>query len=165
MTMARPQGPSTEAPSTGSGRLETDGAERRPPPKPMPVQEHKALTDPYWEAARRHELIMQRCKKCANFIHFPREQCPVCFSQDLEWQQVSGNGRVYAYTNVYQAQHPAFQEDAPYTFAIVQLDEGPRMVTNIVGCAPEEVRCDMQVTVEFDDVSPEWTLVKFRPAE
>jgi uncharacterized OB-fold protein len=153
MTMARPQ---TEP---------QDATERRLPPKPMPVQEHKALTDPYWEAARRHELIMQRCKKCGNFIHFPREQCPVCFSQDLEWQQVSGKGRVYAFTNVHQSQHPAFQEDAPYNFAIVQLDEGPRMVTNIVGCAPEDVRCDMQVTVEFDDVSPEWTLVKFRPVE
>ena len=136
--------------------------ERRIPPKPMPVQEHKALTQPFWDAAKRHELIMQRCKKCANYIHFPREQCPVCFSQDLEWTSVSGNGRVYAFTVVHQAAHPAFQEETPYCFAIVQLDEGPRIVTNVVG-NPDDVQCDMRVTVQFDDVNPDWTLVKFRP--
>jgi len=152
MTMTRPQG----GPQEG---------ERRIPPKPMPLQENKGLTDPFWQAAKRHELVIQRCKKCANFIHHPREQCPFCFSQDLEWQQVSGRGRVYAYTVVYQAQHPAFQEEAPYTFAIVQLDEGPRLVTNIVGCPPDAVQCDMRVVVDFDDISPEWTLVKFKPAD
>jgi uncharacterized OB-fold protein len=152
MTMTRPQGGTAE------------GAERKLPPKPMPLQENKALTDPFWQAAKRHELVMQRCKNCANWIHFPREQCPVCFSQELEWAPVSGKGRVYAFTNVYQAQHPAFQEETPYCFAIVQLDEGPRMVTNIVGCAPEDVSCDMPVAVTYDDVSDQWTLVKFKPA-
>ncbi len=141
-----------------------DGAERKLPPKPLPLQENKALTNPFWEAAKRHELVMQRCKACANWIHFPREQCPVCFSQELEWQQVSGKGRVYAFTNVHQAQHPAFQDGTPYCFAIVQLDEGPRMVTNIVDCEPDAVQCDMQVEATYDDVSEEWTLVKFKPA-
>lgn len=151
MTMTRPQG----GPGEGT---------RPAPPRPMPLQENKGLTDPFWEAARRHELLIQRCRHCGNFIHHPREQCPNCFSQDLEWQQVSGKGRVYAFTNVYQAQHPAFQDRTPYCFAIVQLDEGPRMVANIVGCAPEDVRCDMQVTVKFEDVSQDWTLVYFQPA-
>ena len=157
MTMATPQG-------TGAG---TNGSEgRRPaPPKPMPVIEHKALTAPFWEGAKRHELMMQRCRACSNFIFYPREQCPVCFSQDLEWQQVSGRGRVFAYTNVYQPAHPAFNDEAPYCFAVVQLDEGGiRMPTNIVGIAPDDVRVDMRVVVEFDDVSEDWTLVKFRPA-
>ncbi|HLF72435.1 MAG TPA: Zn-ribbon domain-containing OB-fold protein [Dehalococcoidia bacterium] len=139
--------------------------ERRVPPRPMPFPENPALTAPFWEAAKRHELVMQRCKNCTNYIHFPREQCPVCFSQDLEWTQVSGKGRVYAFTNVYQAQHPAFQDGTPYTFAIVQLDEGPRMVTNVVGCKPEDVQCDMRVEATYDDASDEWTLVKFQPAK
>jgi uncharacterized OB-fold protein len=153
MTMTRPQGGGA-----------ADGAERKLPPKPLPLQENKALTDPFWQAAKRHELVMQRCTKCANWIHFPREQCPVCFSQQTEWAPVSGKGRVYAFTNVHQSQHPAFQEDTPYCFAIVQLDEGPRMVTNIVDIAPENVQCDMPVVATYDDVSDDWTLVKFKPA-
>jgi uncharacterized OB-fold protein len=157
MTMATPRGET----STGNG---AEG--RRPaPPKPTPVIENKGLTAPFWEGAKRHALMMQRCRTCSNFIFYPREQCPNCFSQDLEWQQVSGKGRVYAFTNVYQPAHPAFTDEAPYCFAVVQLDEGGiRMPTNIIGCKPEDVRVDMPVIVEFDDVSPEWTLVKFRPA-
>ena len=147
-----------------SGGGAADGAERRLPPKPLPLQENKTLTDPFWQAAKRHELVMQRCTRCGNWIHFPREQCPVCFSQALEWAPVSGKGRVYAFTNVHQAQHPAFQEEAPYCFAIVQLDEGPRMVTSIVECSPDDVQCDMPVVATYDDVSEEWTLVKFKPA-
>jgi hypothetical protein len=124
----------------------------------------KSLTAPFWEGAKRHELVCQRCKSCASWIFYPREQCPVCFSQDLEYAPVSGRGRVYAYTIVYQPADPAFQQDAPYVYAIVQLDEGVRMPTNIVGCAPEDVSVDLPVVVQFDDVTPEWTLVKFRPA-
>jgi uncharacterized OB-fold protein len=153
MTTARPQ--------------EQGTPERRPaPPKPMPLMEHKALTAPFWQGAREHKLMMQRCKSCSNLIFYPREQCPVCFSQDLDWQEVSGRGRVYAYTNVFQPAHPAFNDEEPHCFAIVQLEEGAnvRIPTNIVGIAPDEVRVDMPVVVEFDDVSPDWTLVKFRPA-
>ena len=150
MTMARPQG-------------QADGAERRVPPKPMPVPENKGLSAPFWEGAKRHELVIQRCKQCSNFIHYPREQCPVCFSQDLEFQAVSGKGRVYAFTNVHQSQHPAFQEDAPYCFAIVQLDEGPRLVTNIVGCELDEIHCDIAVQATYHEASPDWTLVYFEP--
>ena len=134
------------------------------PLKPMPRPESRALTAPFWEAAKRHELVCQRCRQCTAWIFYPREQCPACFSTGLEWAPVSGRGRVFAYTIVYQPAHPAFEADAPYTYAIVQLDEGVRMPTNIVGCAVEEVRVDMAVSVVFDDVSPEWTLVKFRPA-
>ena len=133
------------------------------PSKPMPRPELRALTAPFWEAAKRHELVCQRCKQCASWIFYPREQCPTCFSRDLEYAPVSGKGRVFAYTIVYQPAHPAFEHEAPYAYAIVQLDEGVRMPTNIVDCPLEEIRIDMPVTVEFDDVSPEWTLVKFKP--
>lgn len=132
--------------------------------KPLPVPENIELTKPFWEAAKRHELMMQRCKKCADWIFYPREQCPNCFSQDLEFQKVSGRGRVYAYTTVYQPTHPAFVPEAPYVFAIVQLDEGLRVATNIVGIPHEQVKVDMAVEATYEDVSPEWTLVKFKPA-
>ena len=132
--------------------------------KPVPVPENIELTKPFWEAAKRHELMMQRCKKCAEWIFYPREQCPNCFSQDMEFQKVSGRGRVYAYTTVYQPAHPAFNDEAPYVFAIVQLDEGVRVATNIVGIPHEQVKVDMAVEAAYEDVTPEWTLVKFKPA-
>ena len=131
--------------------------------KPLPVPENIELTKPFWEAAKRHELMMQRCKKCADWIFYPREQCPNCLSQDLEFQKVSGRGRVYAYTTVYQPAHPAFVPDSPYVFAVVQLDEGVRVATNIVGIAHEQVKVDMAVEATYEDVTPDWTLVKFKP--
>ena len=139
-------------------------AEQTTRPKPVPRPESVNLTMPYWEAAKRHELVCQRCVACSNWIFYPREQCPVCFSQKLEWAPASGRGRVYTYTIVYQPAHPGFQDKAPYAYAIVQLDEGVRVPTNIVECAPEDVRVDMPVVAVFDDVSVEWTLVKFKPA-
>ena len=134
------------------------------PAKLLPRPESRALTAPFWEATRRHELVIQRCRQCSSWVFHPREQCPVCFSRELAWTPVSGRGRVYAFTVVHQPAHPAFQSETPYTYAVIQLEEGVRMVSNVVGCAPAEVRVDMPVVAVFDDVSPEWTLVKFKPA-
>jgi uncharacterized protein len=136
-----------------------------PRPKPMPRPESVNLTKPYWEAAKRHELVCQRCVACGNWIFYPREQCPTCFSTRLEFAPVSGRGRIYAYTIVNQPADRAFEGDAPYVYAIVQLDEGVRMPTNVIGIAPDDVRVDMAVTVVFDDVSAEWTLPKFTPVK
>lgn len=138
---------------------------RPAPTKPLPRPANKALTKPFWDAAKRHELVMQRCNTCSAWIFYPREQCPNCFSQDLGWAPVSGRGRVYAFTVVHQPGHPAFGADAPYVFATIQLDEGVRMVSNVVGIEPKDVKVDMPVVAAYDEVSPEWTLVKFRPAE
>ncbi len=132
--------------------------------KPMPRPENRSLTAPFWEAAKRHELTCQRCRQCASWIFYPREQCPTCFSTDLEWAPVSGKGRVFAYTIVHQPANAAFEPEVPYAYAIVQLDEGVRMPTNIVECELDSIKVDMPVSVVFDDVSPEWTLVKFKPA-
>jgi hypothetical protein len=82
----------------------------------------------------------------------------------LQWVKVSGKGTVYSFTIAQQATHHAFAEEVPYVIAIVELAEGPHLTTNIVGCKPEEVRVGMPVVVAFDDVTPEQTLVKFRPA-
>ena len=98
--------------SQGSGPGGGGGEARPAPAKPLPRPECRELTAPFWEATRRHELVMQRCQKCAGWIFYPREQCPVCFSQDLAWAPVSGRGRVYAYTVVHQPANPAFQSEA-----------------------------------------------------
>lgn len=138
-------------------------AGREPIAKPMPRPESRRLTAPYWEAAKRHKLVCQRCTQCSNWIFYPREQCPACFSTDLEWAPLTGGGRVFAFTIVNQPAHAAFEPDVPYAYAIVQLDEGLRIPTNIVGCPLDEIQVDMPVSVAFEDVSPDWTLVKFRP--
>ncbi len=128
----------------------------KPLPKPSPTRR------PFWEAARRHELKLQRCTGCRAFIYYPRDRCPHCFSDRLEWERVSGRGKVYSYTVVRRASSRAFA-DAPYVLAIVELAEGPHMTTNIAA-PPERVRVDMPVEVFFDDVTPEHTLIKFKPA-
>ena len=127
----------------------------KPLPKPSPMSE------PFWEAARRHELWLQRCADCGRFVFYPRPQCPNCWSAKLEWKQASGRGKIYSYTVVRRPTHRAFTE--PYVLAIVELEEGARMTTNIEA-APEQVRVGMAVSVLFDDVTPDRTLVKFKPA-
>lgn len=130
--------------------------------KPLPRPTAASL--PFWEAAKRHELQIQRCGSCEAHIFYPREVCPECLSSDLEWMKVSGKGTVYSYTIAQAPTHPAFAEDIPYVIAIVELAEGPHLTTNITGCQPEEVRVGMPVMATFDNVTPEMTLVKFRPA-
>lgn len=132
--------------------------------KPLPRQEEPELTQPFWDAAKRHELLMPRCAFCNRFFWYPRAACPDCLREGWEWTPVSGRARLHTFTIVYQAAHPAFQDDVPYAFSMVQLEEGPRMMTNVVDCDVAEVKIDMPLVVKFDDVTDDWTLVKFRPA-
>lgn len=142
--------------------------------KPLPGMYNSALTRPFWEAVKRHELMLQRCKTCGRWIWFPREMCPYCMSQDLEWARASGKGRLYSFTIVYQPASAAFRDDVPYANITVLLDEGVRMNSGLVGhspipevltqyTVPDDIKVDMPVEAVFDDVTPEWTLVKFRP--
>ncbi len=131
--------------------------------KPLPRPENPTLTKPFWEAAQRHELILPRCKTCSRFHFYPRQECPYCFGKDLEWVAAAGKARVYSFSIVLQPENRSFQEDCPYVHAIVQLQEGVLMPTAIVGCAPEAVAIDMEVDPAYEDVTPEWTLVKWRP--
>ncbi len=139
------------------------GAARPAPTKPVPRPENPEVTKPFWEAAKLGRLVMQRCSLCGNWVFYPRELCPECFLPNLAWAQVSGRGRVYAFTVVHQAA-PAFQSDTPYVLAVIQLDEGIRMLSNVVGCDPQDVRVDMMVEAVFESINPDWTLVKFQPA-
>jgi uncharacterized OB-fold protein len=132
--------------------------------KPLPRPISPELTRPFWEAATRHELVMPRCTICDHLFFYPRSECPRCLSSHLEWMQVSGRGRLHTYTVVYQPANAAFRDDTPYIYAVVQLDEGPRMVSNVVQCDLDAVKVDMPLEAIFDDVTPECTLVKFKPA-
>ncbi len=129
--------------------------------KPLPTPD--AITEEYWKAAKRHELVIQRCKRCGQHIFYPRALCPRCLFFNLEWVKACGRGRVYSYTVVAQASHPGFK-GKPYIYAIVELNEGPHMATNIVDCPIEDCKVDMPVEVVFDDVTKEVTLPKWRRA-
>jgi uncharacterized protein len=129
--------------------------------KPLPVI--NAETKPYWEYCRQHELRMQKCTRCGH-IRFPISiLCPQCHSQDSQWEKLSGKGTIYSYTVYRVAYHPAFKDDIPYMVAIIQLDEGPRMESNIIGCKPEDVKIEMPVEVSFEDITAEVSLPKFKP--
>jgi uncharacterized OB-fold protein len=130
-------------------------------PLPRPTE----VSAPFWQAAKEHRLIVQRCRRCGNLQHYPRPFCLRCAADDLDWQECSGRGTVYAFTIVRQAASAAFAPDVPYVHAVVALDEGPHMTTNIVGCAPETVRVGMRVTAVFEDATAEITLIKFRPTD
>lgn len=132
--------------------------------KPLPRPLDPELTRPFWEAAKRHELVMPRCKTCDQLFFYPRSECPRCLGSDLEWVRVSGRGRLHSFTIINQPANAAFRDDVPYVYALVQLIEGPRMISNLVECDVESVSVDMPVEAVFDDVTPEWTLVKFKPA-
>ena len=132
--------------------------------KPLPSPANAELSKPFWEATKQHELILPHCNACSHTFFYPRETCPNCLSDDLGWVQASGKGRVHTFTIIRQPANAAFHEDIPYIYSMIELEEGPRMITNVVECGVEDVKINMPVTVVFDDVTPDVTLPKFRPA-
>ena len=129
--------------------------------KPLPHPNE--VSQPFWDAAKQHELQIQRCNACGIYIFYPREACSECLAADLIWIPVSGRGRLYSYTIAQAPTHPAFADDVPYVIAIIELEEGPHITTNLVGCPIEDVTIGIPVVAAFEDVSAEMTLVKFRP--
>ena len=131
------------------------------PAKPLPRVDEDSKG--YWEACARHELHVQRCRACGTVRHYPRALCTVCLADDPEWLLSSGRGSVYTYTVTYQNLAPGFRESVPYVLAYVALEEGVRVLTNIVDCPPDAVRIGLPVEVVFDDVSGDLSVPKFRP--
>ena len=129
---------------------------RRPLPEATPE------TKEFWEGTKRGELRIQRCRACGKAYFYPRPLCPHCSSRDVEWFTASGRGTLYSYVINHRPAR-GFEDMAPYVIAVVQLEEGPRMHTNIVECANEDLRIGMPVEVVFEKVDDEITLPKFRP--
>lgn len=130
--------------------------------KPLPSIDEE--TRPWWEALQRHELYVQKCRDCGDLRYHPRAQCTNCLSPRTEWLRCSGRGKVYTFTATYQNPGAGFREALPYIMAWVELDEGVKMLTNLVECRPEEAKIGMPVEVVYEDVTPQVTLAKFRPA-
>ncbi len=129
--------------------------------KPLP--KINADTKEFWNGCKQHLLKIQKCGDCGFVRYPPSFICPRCHSTETEWIVAAGKGSVYSFTVNHVAFHPAFQEDLPYVVAVVQLEEGPHMLTNIVGCDLSEVRCDMPVEVAWEAITGEFSLPKFRP--
>jgi hypothetical protein len=131
--------------------------------KPLPVINEESR--PFWEGCKRGELLLQRCADCGAFVYYPRALCPACHSLRLSWERVSGEGTIYSYTVCHRPAGPAFKDDAPYVVALIDLKEGPRMLSNIVTDEPGAVRIGLPVRVTFDAVTDEVTLPKFALAD
>lgn len=130
--------------------------------KPLPRIEDDD-TAVFWNYCRDQELRMQKCSECGH-IRFPVSMlCPKCHSLDYEWHKMSGKGKIYSYITFRQAYHPAYKNDLPYVVGVIQLEEGPSMESNIIGCAPEDVDINMEVQVNFEKVTDRITLPKFSP--
>ncbi len=118
---------------------------------------------PFWEAVDRHELVLQRCSACERYLQPPRPMCPQCHAMDtLEWVRASGRGEIYSYVNFTtdRMAYPAMK--VPYSVVLVELEEGVRLVSNVVDLEPDEVRIGIPVEVVFEDIDDGLTLYKFK---
>ncbi len=133
---------------------------KKPLPKADPV------TAPYWESLKAHAMKIQRCNDTGKFFFYPRGMSPFTLSGNLSWEAVSGKGVLHAFTIVHANRAPGFAEELPYVVALIELEEGVRMMSNLIDVQadPEHVKIGMPVELVYDDVTNEITLPKFRPA-
>lgn len=129
--------------------------------KPLPVVND--LNRPHWDGARRHEYWIQRCQDCDHRWFPPQSNCSCCWSTNMEWTQSTGRGTVLSFVVYHQGWLPGYREDVPYNVAIVELEEGVRVINNIVGVPNDSVEIGMPVEVTFEDVTPEVTIPRFTP--
>ena len=128
-----------------------------------PLPEPTELSRGFWEAAGRRQLVAQRCSECRRWRHYPQLRCPFCHSKAWNWEPLSGRGTVYTFTITHQAFHAYWQDRVPYAVAIIELEEGIRMVSDFHTEDIELLRIGTRVEVIFED-GPEFTLPRFRIA-
>ncbi len=129
-------------------------------PLPQPEKDDK----PFWDAARRHELVAQRCARCKQFQHPPGQTCPNCHGEKFEWVKLSGRGVVYTFVIVHQPVNPAFRDKVPYHVVQVTPEDAPgiHITGNVVGTENSKLVVGMPVEAIFDDVTPQITLVRWQ---
>jgi len=128
-------------------------------PRPLPEGDDVE----FWARCARHELAVQRCSQCGLHRHPPRPRCARCHGEEWAWVASTGTGSVYSFTVCHPPVLPAFESEVPYNVVVVQLEEGPFIVSNVVGCTNDELRVGMPVEVTFTDVDESLTLPHFRP--
>jgi len=133
----------------------------RPLPHPITPEAR-----PYWDGLREHKLMLPHCRQCGKSFLYPRVLCPFCHAADIDWVQASGRGRLYSFEIAHQTFNKAFKVKPPYVLAMIELEEGPRMMSNLVGIEadPKRIRCDMPVEVVYEKLTYEITLPLWKPA-
>ena len=120
-------------------------------------------TRPYWDAAAEQRLLLRRCADCGAAHFYPRPFCPRCWSGDVSWVEASGRATLYTWSVVHRNDLPPFDDRVPYVAAVVDLEEGPRMMTNVVDCDPDDLRIGMALAVTFEQRTDDVTVPVFRP--
>jgi uncharacterized OB-fold protein len=119
--------------------------------------------EPFWDATRRQELALPWCRHCGRPFWYPRPVCPRCLSPDIEWRESAGRGQVHAVSVMHRPANPTMAQRVPYAVALIDLDEGVRMMSNVVGIDPGEVEVGMDVTVAWEPLSDGRRLPLFAP--
>lgn len=122
------------------------------------------FTQTWWEGTAQGKLRIRRCADCGRAHYYPRPFCPHCWSEQVSWEDACGRGTLYTYSIVFQNDLPPFPDRVPYVAAVVDLDEGPRMMTNVVDCPFDQLRVGMPLEVTFRQETEQVTLPVFRPA-
>lgn len=135
-------------------------------PKGKPLPEITDLTRPFWSAAKKGKLMMQKCKACGTLDFLPKPWCIECGDRRLEWTEVKPEGTVYSHTTAYTVMmnYPAWKDDLPVVICIIDLDDGPRMYGQLTDCPPDKVRIGMRVKAYFEPIGEDAAVPKFRPA-
>lgn len=129
-----------------------------------PVPEPDADTAAFWRGLQKGQLLLQHCNDCRHVQYYQQGMCRHCGSESLIHRPASGRGKVHSFSVVYRSPGPAFKADVPYAVLLVELEEGPRMISTYVGEAPDEVSFDMDVQVVCEQISDKVTLPRFRRA-
>jgi uncharacterized OB-fold protein len=127
----------------------------------IPLPQPTALSQPHWDACREGKLNVQQCTQCKTYVFIPQPCCTHCQSSDLVWVESSGRGKVYSFSVVHRAPRPQFE--TPYAVAIIELEEGWHMLSNILECPMDAVKVDLSVAVRFKKMTDEITLPYFVP--
>lgn len=129
---------------------------------PAPAPLISAEAKPFWDGAKARKLMLPRCQKCRFVIWYPRQFCPECGHHAVDWFEASGRGSIYSYTTVRRGEG-AYRETPFYVLAFVELQEGPRVLTNIIDCDPAQLQIGQSVSAVFCDAGDEAALLRFRP--
>jgi uncharacterized protein len=129
--------------------------------KAIPVPGPESL--PFWEGAKNHQLMIQKCLDCGHHWFPPSTVCTGCGSRNIEWVASSGKGTVFSFVVFHKLYHKGWDGEIPYAVAIIELEEGARMLSNVIGVPVEDVKCDIPVEVVFEDATDTLTLPKFKP--
>jgi uncharacterized OB-fold protein len=129
--------------------------------KPIPSVDE--INRPFWDSVKARQLKLPKCRDCEKFHAPPRQFCPHCLSDQLEWLPVSGKGVIYSYVIYHQAYDQSFAGDVPYNVAVIELEEGPRLLSNVIG-SNDEIRVGDAVRVVYEDVTDEIALHRFERA-